>query len=501
MIEKIPFSLLVFLAIAVWWGVWIYVRLASGMLALSRMLVIGFVGTLLIVLISMHLQRQRPPDYPSPVSMEVAVFSCAEEDREVAMDARYALRLGLEIADPQVITDIVDTPEPATVYDEEGVLPDSTLARAHRHHAHWLVRGEIRSGGEGSPCYLSLILTRLDAEGGPVRNIRMETSGGSGAEAGLRGAREILTRMGRKVACEVCLEPYTPSAITAISRMERIRDPKRRVRFLTRQMPSDESLQPLYWAELAKLKWRLGDSDGAYHAASRALSSSTQMSSAWAVLGRVEGRRGNRQEAQRLCQRALAEDPRNLSALLELADLSWRASDREVQDRRELLLKRAVQMRPGNTQARLELANWVEKEMLQPETALRMLREGYDLTGDNRILLRESAVLIRMQHWNQAESVLDRVLQEDPKDANAWYNLGLTLRNLKQLSAAQSALEKSVKLGGPPDVHFVLGLIHEARRDTAAALEEYRLRWSLRDPTESDRTANAAKARVRLLNR
>jgi Flp pilus assembly protein TadD len=117
------------------------------------------------------------------------------------------------------------------------------------------------------------------------------------------------------------------------------------------------------------------------------------------------------------------------------------------------------------------------------------------------LLQCESAVLIRMNRWNQAERVLERILALDETDANTWYNLGLTLRNLKQLAAAESALKRSVKFGGPSDAHFVLGLVYEARGDTVSALKEYRLRWSLRDPTVDDRTANAARARVQLLTR
>ncbi|MFH0881975.1 MAG: tetratricopeptide repeat protein [bacterium] len=501
MIERFPGSLMIFLALAVWWGMWIYIRSASGMLRLSRMLFIGIAGTLVIALAAMRWSRTHPVEYLSPILIEVSVFRAPEEDQVEAMNARFALRLLLEVADPGLITDDSDSPTPDLRYDSAGASSDSALARAHRHRAVWLVRGDVRSSKSEGRVTLALILIRLDAEGGPVRNERITVYGQSGAEAGLNASREILELVGRKVACEVCLEPYTSESLTASADAARIANPNRRERFLMRRMPKDESLQPYYWTEVAILRLNLGDSDGAYEAASRALTSATQLAPAWGVLAEVESQRGHGAEAKRLYRRTLAEDPRNVDALLDLATLVERSGHGTVGMSRELLLKRAVQVRPGNIFARLALAEWIEKNALQPEKALEILREGYDFTGDKRLLQRESAVLIRMNRWNQAERVLERVLALDETDANAWYNLGLTLRNLKQLAAAENALQRSVKLGGSADAHFVLGLVYEARGDTASALQEYRLRWALRDPTMDDRTANAAKARVRFLTR
>jgi len=498
-VESIPFSVLVLLAIAAWWGIWVYIRFASGMLPLSRMVFIGTLGTLVIVLVAMRWRRVHPPEVPAPIPVEVAVFQAAESGQRDAMDARYALRLLIEVAAPELATDPENTPTPDIHYDRSGSLSDSAFARAHRRRAAWLIRGELRNSAGEKGILLHLIVTRLDAEGGPIHSDRIAATGVNGAAAGVNAVRDVLQIIGRKSTCDVCLEPYTPDALRTSAEATRITNPAKRERFLIHSMPRDESLQPYYWMKLAILRLGLGNTDGAYEAATRALTSATRLAPAWSVLAKVESRRGQRKEAERLWRRALAEDPRSVDALLGMAAL--RQVDKGGGASRESFLERAVRMRPGNVSARLAYADWLEQTALQPEEALKTLREGFEYTGDNRLLQRESAALIRMNQWNRAESLLERVVRADSMDANAWYNMGLALRNLQQLSAAEGALQRSVRLGGPADAHFVLGLVYEAKGDTVLALEEYRLRWVLRDPTTDDRTANAARARLHLLSK
>lgn len=170
-------------------------------------------------------------------------------------------------------------------------------------------------------------------------------------------------------------------------------------------------------------------------------------------------------------------------------------------DATEAALRDSLASDPANTSARLALADWLRTTLHNPGEALALLEEGIalDSAGANRLRMRHASILIRQERWTEAARDLRCVLRADSTDANAWYNLGIAARGLEEEDSARMAFERSVALEGPVDAHFYLGLLHEAAGETTAALHEYSLRWAQRDITTVDRTAEAAKLRIRRL--
>jgi tetratricopeptide (TPR) repeat protein len=318
---------------------------------------------------------------------------------------------------------------------------------------------------------------------------------------GLNAVREVLDALGRSLTCEVCLDPWRPATIRALAAAERSPNDAVREKFLLSALKTlPEETRPVVFARHAEALLALGEYKRAAEQASRALASQAGLADAWTVLARVAQLRGKQKESVRLYKRALKEDPRRIDALLALSSLDpMNAAELGVKPRADLL-KRAMIVRPASISVRLSLVEHYEKQANGLERALGVLREGLAITPRSLPLkLREGAVLIKQRRYNEAERSAREVVKLDSTSGKGWYNVALSLRALKQLSAAEEAVERAKQHDPPADLYFLQGLLAEDRGDTLAAMEAYRVRWSLRRQNGTDRTAEAAKTRLNRL--
>ena len=59
---------------------------------------------------------------------------------------------------------------------------------------------------------------------------------------------------------------------------------------------------------------------------------------------------------------------------------------------------------------------------------------------------RKAVKAIKKEEYSQAVELLQKVVDKNPKDANAWNYMGYSLRNLKKYDEALAAYEKALKI-------------------------------------------------------
>jgi len=88
--------------------------------------------------------------------------------------------------------------------------------------------------------------------------------------------------------------------------------------------------------------------------------------------------------------------------------------------------------------------------------------------------LQEKAARLVEKNPTQAKSLLLRVIELDPKNSQAHFQLGLTYMALKNSPKAIDAYQKVIKLDSKfPDAYFNLGYIHAMNKDYAKAEQMY----------------------------
>src|SRR5215207_870154 len=103
----------------------------------------------------------------------------------------------------------------------------------------------------------------------------------------------------------------------------------------------------------------------------------------------------------------------------------------------------------------------------------------------------------RRARLDRAIADYDRTLRLNPKNANAFYNRGITYRDKGDLDRALADFNAAIRLGPTdPDGYFGRGSVHERNRDYEAALVDYETALKI-----NARHANALKGsdRVRAL--
>ncbi|HSA92307.1 MAG TPA: tetratricopeptide repeat protein [Terriglobales bacterium] len=159
-----------------------------------------------------------------------------------------------------------------------------------------------------------------------------------------------------------------------------------------------------------------------------------------------------------------------------------------------LLYSRGVEIAPQNVLARAFLAN----ELLdrgQTELAISLYREI--LAVDPNYWWGNFSLGItyyRLGDFAQAERLLSRAIQADPRNSMQFLYLGLVRRSQGDLPQAQAAMEYAIRLD--PDVagyHTILAEVLEQRGDLEGALRLYREEAALfpRDPDAAERVRQA----------
>lgn len=137
----------------------------------------------------------------------------------------------------------------------------------------------------------------------------------------------------------------------------------------------------------------------------------------------------------------------------------------------------------------------IDLNRIQEAAALdqEILRE---LPAEPRALLSEGRVLIAEAKWQQAVVVLEKVIQSEPKTANAYYYLGIAQKSLGLLELARSSFTTALQLApGSAEASAALAVLDLKRGDAGEAL---RLASAALQANPGSHAAQVAQARALL---
>jgi tetratricopeptide (TPR) repeat protein len=140
------------------------------------------------------------------------------------------------------------------------------------------------------------------------------------------------------------------------------------------------------------------------------------------------------------------------------------------------------------------------------EAARRYLEQAAALRPDSadaarflrRAEAREAAAAIEAKQYPQAIRVLTRLVQAEPNDADAWYNLGLAQLFNKQLEESEASFKRSAELlPSRWETHNRLGYVYEMRRQYPQALRSYSRALQLNQNDSVQESVKRVEERIR----
>ncbi len=147
--------------------------------------------------------------------------------------------------------------------------------------------------------------------------------------------------------------------------------------------------------------------------------------------------------AERLLKAHLKDDPFDAKAIRMLAELAARIgrwADAEN------LLRRAVEIAPGFTAARANLA-LVLGRMGRPAEALPLLDELFAADGDNLGHFNlKAATLGKLGDFEQAIGLYEQVLERSPQQSRVWLSYGHMLKTIGRLDDGIAAYRRAIAI-------------------------------------------------------
>lgn len=118
------------------------------------------------------------------------------------------------------------------------------------------------------------------------------------------------------------------------------------------------------------------------------------------------------------------------------------------------VLKEAVRQDPSNAQAWLwlGLSQYAQGAYVD---AVKSLEQANTLSPSPAARLNLGAAYLADKHFSDAEQLLSQIVVNSPGNAEAWYNLGWSLKALSRDSEAQRAWKKALSLGYEPAKNLV----------------------------------------------
>jgi predicted O-linked N-acetylglucosamine transferase (SPINDLY family) len=145
-----------------------------------------------------------------------------------------------------------------------------------------------------------------------------------------------------------------------------------------------------------------------------------------------------------------------------------------------VILKRAIELRPGYAEARISLADTYRKAV-RPDDAIAAMREIVRMwPGDASAHADFGVILQENGHFAEAIDSFQRALQLNPSLAKVHSHLGMALRSKGRLDEAIAAIQQSIRLKNDDgDVHSNLSIVLRERgrfeESSAAALRATQL--------------------------
>lgn len=158
----------------------------------------------------------------------------------------------------------------------------------------------------------------------------------------------------------------------------------------------------------------------------------------------------------------------------------------------EKLLTEAVRLDPAFETARIALAGPLMKQGGEHK-ARKLLQAGLSINPASiDLLLKAGALELYSGHPDAAIDYYGRILDYDPQNPLASFNLGVVYYRMKDYENARKHFSNSLGWDGPIDGYYYMGLIYQNKGDKPRARFYFNKRWKLR---ESDDDVYAVKAK------
>ncbi len=221
------------------------------------------------------------------------------------------------------------------------------------------------------------------------------------------------------------------------------------------------------------------------------------------LLGRMSIRNQEYEDAEVYLKKALTDNAYDARIYFSLSYLlSSRLEELGLKNRKDVL-RRAIRLDPGYTDAVYELANeyFMSGSGIEnssgSKSAFNVLHTYLKINHkDPRILSLLATIDLKLEKLDEAEEIYLRLADRFPEDSNAWYNLGILYSARKEYDKAVANFEKAIQLGDNPDAFLYLGIIYQKKGDYDKALYYFRERVRRRSG-EDDRYAKEALKGIR----
>ena len=106
-----------------------------------------------------------------------------------------------------------------------------------------------------------------------------------------------------------------------------------------------------------------------------------------------------------------------------------------------------------------------------------------------------SKLYIARSDVEQIIDIYEKILQVDPVNAEAFYNLGITYYHIENLKTSARFFERAIHVNNHLDSHYYLGLVLKELGETDRAIEYFRARVR-RKRDSDDPVAEAARQQL-----
>ncbi|RMH63160.1 MAG: tetratricopeptide repeat protein [Calditrichaeota bacterium] len=221
------------------------------------------------------------------------------------------------------------------------------------------------------------------------------------------------------------------------------------------------------------------------------------------LLGRMAIREQEYENAEVYLKKALVDDPRDARVYYALSYLhTTRLEELELTDRFDVLRK-AIRLDPGYTDAVYELAHmyYLNSSGVASssgiQSAFNVLNAFLKIRDkDPQILSLMANIDIRLFRLDEAERIYKSLLERFPEDSNSWYNMGILYFSRKNYDKAREYFQKAIAMDDNHDAWLYLGIVYERMGMYEDALRCYRERVR-RKEGDDDRYAREAMKGIR----
>ncbi|MBD3224538.1 MAG: tetratricopeptide repeat protein [Caldithrix sp.] len=221
------------------------------------------------------------------------------------------------------------------------------------------------------------------------------------------------------------------------------------------------------------------------------------------IMGRMALREEKYSEAELFLKRGLIVDPTNSRFHYALSLLLPQRLNEFGYESRIEILKKAVHLDPGYTEAVYALADRLYSSGTGTpmgtgtQEALAVLEDYLKIRqNDPKILSLTASIYLKVQKWKKAEDIFIDLKRRFPENSNAYYNLGVLHYNTEELDQAKRYFKNAIQIDNNLDSYLYLGLIYKNKGKLDSALVYFRERVR-RKTGDDDQFAKEAMLGIR----